>query len=229
MGSASQAGATPIAAGSMAGSGAGRTRSLLRWGVVAGPFYLALGLVQAFVRDGFDLARHPLSVLANGPGGWVQTVNFVLTGAMVVAVAIGIARVLRPHSRATAYLLGFFGVAMLLAAIFPADPVDGFPVGTPEGMPTSISTTGLLHFIVGGLGFVALGAAGIAAAFVMRRRQQPALAVASLVSGLVVLLGFFAGPALASVASPVIGIWIAVVVGWAWLALLSVHLDRRTE
>lgn len=227
MDSAPQAGATSIAAGSTAGWRAVSTQSLLRWGVVAGPFYLVLGLVQAFVRDGFDFARHPLSVLANGPGGWVQTANFVLTGAMVVAAAIGIARVLRPRSRATAYLLGFFGVAMLLAAIFPADPVDGFPVGTPEGMPTSISTTGLLHFIVGGLGFVALGAAGIAAAFVMRRRQQPALAAASLVSGLVVLLGFFAGPALASVASPVIGIWIAVVVGWAWLALLSVHLYRR--
>jgi hypothetical protein len=34
---------------------------LLRWGVVAGPFYLAVGLIQALVRDGFDLARHPLS------------------------------------------------------------------------------------------------------------------------------------------------------------------------
>lgn len=225
---APQAGATSIAARSVTGLQAVGTRSLLRWGMVAGPFYLALGLVQAFVRDGFDFARHPLSVLANGPGGWVQTANFVLTGAMVVATAIGIARVLRPHARVMPWFLGFFGVAMLLAAIFPADPVDGFPVGTPEGMPTSISTTGLVHFIVGALGFLALGIAGITAAFVMRRRQQPALAAASLVSGLVVILGFVAGPALASVASPVLGIWVAVVVGWAWLALLSGHLYRRT-
>ena len=52
--------------------------------MLAGPFYLALGLIQALVRDGFDFARHPLSVLANCPGGWVQTANFVLTGVLVV-------------------------------------------------------------------------------------------------------------------------------------------------
>src|SRR5262245_48845182 len=65
-------------------------RPLLRWGVVAGPFYLAIGLAQALLRDGFVFARHPLSVLANGPGGWIQTANFVVTGLMVVAAAIGI-------------------------------------------------------------------------------------------------------------------------------------------
>ena len=51
--------------------GAAGTRSLLRYGVLVGPFYLALGVIQGLVRDGFDFARHPLSVLANGPGGWV--------------------------------------------------------------------------------------------------------------------------------------------------------------
>jgi hypothetical protein len=55
----------------------GRTRSLLRCGVVAGPFYLAVGLMQALVRDGFDVARHSLRVLSNGSGGWIQTANFV--------------------------------------------------------------------------------------------------------------------------------------------------------
>jgi len=49
--------------------GAEVTRSLLGYGVLVGPFYLTVGLIQAFVRDGFDLARHPLSLLANGPGG----------------------------------------------------------------------------------------------------------------------------------------------------------------
>jgi hypothetical protein len=46
-------------------------RSLLGCGVLAGPFYLVVGLAQAFLRDGFVFARHPLSVLTNGPGGSV--------------------------------------------------------------------------------------------------------------------------------------------------------------
>jgi hypothetical protein len=44
------------------------TRSLLGSGVLAGPFSLALGVAQGLIRDGFSFARHPLSVLANGPG-----------------------------------------------------------------------------------------------------------------------------------------------------------------
>ena len=74
------------------------TQSLLRCGMVAGPFYLTVGVLQGLVRDGFDFARHPLSVLANGPGGWIQTANFVITGALVVATAVGFRRVLGPKS-----------------------------------------------------------------------------------------------------------------------------------
>src|SRR5690606_24249411 len=36
-------------------------------GVLVGPFYLVVGLIQAFVRDGFDLGRHALSLLAEVP------------------------------------------------------------------------------------------------------------------------------------------------------------------
>ena len=199
------------------------TRSLLRCGVVAGPFYLAVGLIQALVRDGFDLARHPLSLLANGPGGWVQTVNFVLTGMMVLAAAVGFRRVLGPKPRAVTWFLGGFGVAMIVAAVFPADPVDGFPPGTPEGFPTSITTTGLVHFAAGALGFTFLALSCFFAAWAMSRRHVPSLAWLSLLSGLAVVLGFFGG-----MVSPIgiLGIWFAVVMGWVWLAVMSLRLSR---
>lgn len=50
-------------------SAAAVTRSLLGWGVVAGPFYLVVGLVLALTRPGFDLSRHQLSLLMLGDGG----------------------------------------------------------------------------------------------------------------------------------------------------------------
>src|SRR6185369_2292104 len=164
---------------------------LLRCGVWAGPFYLAVGLAQAFVRDGFVFAKHPLSVLTNGPGGWIQTVNFVLTGLMVVAAAVGLARVLGPKSRATAWFLGAYGASMIVASMFKADPVDGFPPGTPIGPPTSISTTGLIHFAAGALGFTSLAISCFAAGRAMRRRKMLSLARLSLFTGLAVVLGFF--------------------------------------
>ena len=202
------------------------TRSLLGYGVLAGPFYLAIGLAQAFLRDGFVFSRHPLSVLANGPGGWVQTANFVITGLMVIAAAAGFARVLAPASRATSWWLGAFGASMIAAAVFRADPMDGFPVGTPVGPPTAMSVTGMMHFIAGTLGFTALGVSCFVAARAMSRRGMPRLARLSVASGVLVLVAFFGGGAFANTSGGVLGIWISVVAGWAWLATMSLHLYR---
>ena len=197
-------------------------RLLLLWGILAGPFYLGIGLAQALLREGFDLARHPLSLLANGPAGWIQTANFILTGVMVLAATVGLQRALGAKSRVATWFLGGFGVSLILAGIFPADPVDGFPVGTPEGFPTSISPIGLAHFIVGMLGFLCLAVSTFGAALALRRRRPP-LAWLSFLSGLVIIFGFFGGVALPL---GILGIWIGVVAGWIWLALLSFGLRQ---
>ncbi len=209
---------------SAVGRGAAATGFLLRCGVVCGPFYLAVGLGQAFLRDGFDLARHSLSVLANGPGGWIQTANLGLTGLMVLAAAVGFGRVLGPKSRTVTWFLGGYGVAMIVAAMFPTDPVDGFPPGTPLGAPTSISTSALVHLISGALGFTFLAISCFFAARAMRRRNVSSLALLSLLSGLAVVLGFFCGVAVPKIG--VLGIWFAVVAGWVWLTIMSLRLNR---
>src|SRR5215469_13031521 len=79
------------------------TRSLLGYGVLVGPFYLVVGVAQGLLRPGFSFARHPLSVLANGNHGWVQTANFALSGLMVIAAAVGVARVVGRGARATSW------------------------------------------------------------------------------------------------------------------------------
>jgi hypothetical protein len=229
MASPEQAGGTPTGAHQ---SGFRRdaavTRSLLGYGVVVGPFYLVVGLAQALLRDGFDLKRHPLSVLANGSWGWVQTVNFVLSGLMVLAAAVGFQRVLGPKSRAMCWFLGGFGVSMLVASVFRADPVDGFPAGTPVGPPTSISTSGMIHLIAGVLGFTFLGVSCFLGARAMARRNAVVPARLSVLAGLSVLLGFFGGAAFANGSFGVLGIWYSVLVGWSWLAAMSIHLYRAS-
>ena len=203
------------------------TRTLLRAGIVAGAVYLAAGLGQAFLREGFRFARHPLSVLANGPGGWIQTANFLVSGLLVIAAAMGIRRVLGANTRALPWFLAAFGASMIVAALFPADPVDGFPPGTPDGFPTTISSTGMTHFAAGMLGFTALAVSCFLAARAMRRRGAASLALVSLGAGVAVLLGFFGGPMLGGGTAMIAGIWFAVVIGWAWLAALSMHLHRE--
>src|SRR5215218_2154732 len=120
------------------------TKSLLGWGVVAGPFYLIVGLAQALLVPGFDLSRHALSLLLLGPLGWIQAANLVLTGLMVLAAAVGFARLLPGRrGRWAGVLLGLYGVSLFAAAIFPPDPTGGFPPGGADA--TTASMSGLLH------------------------------------------------------------------------------------
>jgi len=153
----------------------------------------------------------------------VQTVNFLLTGAMVIAAAVGLGRSLGPRSRGLTWLLGAFGLGMIVAAVCPADPVDGFPPGTPLGFPASISNTGLIHFVAGALGFTSLAISCFFAARVMARRNLSTAASLSLLSGLAIFGGFFGGMALPI---GIWGIWFAVVVGWVWLAYLSSRVSE---
>jgi len=205
---------------------ASTTRPLLRCGVVVGALYLAVGVIQGLVRDGFDFRRHALSHLANGPEGWVQTANLAVCGLMVIGAAIGITRALQ--SRAAGWLLGCFGAGMVVAAIFPTDPVDGFPPGTPPGVPTTMSTSAVIHLASGAIGFVTLAAACFVAARAMSRRKLRSMARLSFGCGVAVLVGFFAPVAIPDAGSAgIAGIWFAVVVGWAWLAVVSTQLMRK--
>lgn len=49
------------------------------------------------------------------------------------------------------------------------------------------------------------------------------LARLSLFSGLAVIFGFFGGFVLPNVFPGTAGIWVSVVLGWAWLSVLSLH------
>jgi hypothetical protein len=206
------------------------TRSLLGYGVLAGVVYLVSGLVQALTREGFDLTRHSLSLLANGPNGWIHVTTLVVTGLMVVAAAVGVRRAMRPGPAASwvPALLAAYGAGMVAAGIFVADPMDGFPLGTPAGPPVAPTTSGLLHLVSAGIGFACLVAACFVLAHRLARRGHTGWAWYSRATGLVFLAGFAgisSGPA-----DPVrlLGFWVGLVAVWVWLAAMSVHLYRAT-
>jgi hypothetical membrane protein len=197
----------------------GLTGLLLTAGILAGPLYLASVAVQALTRDGCDL-------------GWVQIATFVVTGLLFVASAIGLRRALDPATvrgrRWGPLLVGVLGAGMVAAGLFPADPVDGFPPGTPTGPPSTVSPTGLVHFAVSSVAFVALAAA----CFVFSRRfaaaGQRGWARLSLAVGAVFLASWlsvfvFAGAPAANVALAV-GIALALI----WTGLLAAHVRNRS-
>ncbi len=91
-----------------------------------------------------------------------------------------------------------------------------------------MSTSGLIHFMAGALGFLALAVSCLVVAVAMLRRGNPWMACLSFFSGASVLGGFFA-PAMIPASGPVAGIWFSVLVGWTWLALTSAHLYRAAR
>lgn len=205
------------------------TRSLLGYGVIAGPFYIVVALVQGLLRPGFDLLHDDVSLLSNGAWGWVQVVNFLLTGAMVVACALGIQRALNGGRGGTwaPRLLGLYGVGLLAAGLFAADPMNGFPAGAPLGRPESISWHGLLHVFAAAAGFLGL----VAACWVMGSRfaaeRRRGWTWFSRLTGVLLLLAFVGVGSGSSSTAVVLAFWAALILAWGWLAAVSIELYRR--
>jgi hypothetical membrane protein len=201
------------------------TKSLLGYGIIAGPFYVVVALAQALTRDGFDLSKHAWSLLANGGLGWIQIANFIVTGLMTVAAAIGLRRALTSGRGRTwaPLLIAAYGVSLIGAGIFRADPAQGFPAGTPE--TTTISWHGTLHFMVGGIGFLCIIAACFVLASRFTRDGQRWLAWFSRVTGVVFLAGFV-GIASGSHGPTTLAFVAAVLILWAWLSTVFVRFYR---
>ena len=202
----------------------GRIRALLLAGAVAGPLYLVVGLIEAFTRPGFDIRRHDLSLLANGDLGWIHMADLIVTGLLVVAGAVGMRGALASGRGRTwgPLLLGVYGIGLIGAGFFVADPALGFPPGTPADAH-NVSWHGLMHFVSGGVGFLSL----IAGCFVFARRfagrRERGWAAYSIVTGVVFLLAF-AGIATGSGNGwTILGFWIGVVLAFSWITAMALR------
>ncbi len=197
-------------------------KTLLRGGAIAGPLYIVVSLAQALTRQGFDVTKHAWSLLSNGDLGWIQITNFILTGTLVLLGAIGVAR----RSKGAGILIGIFGASMIGAGIFRADPAQGFPVGAPE--TTTISWHGMLHFMLGGIGFLCLIAACFVIGHRLGREGRRGLAWFSRAAGVIFLAGF-AGIASGSHGPTTIAFVAAVVIVFTWLSTVSVHFAQTAR
>jgi hypothetical protein len=195
------------------------TRGLLICGLLAGPLFVVLLMGQMTTREGFDPGRHPISVLSLGGHGWIQIANFVVTGVLSIAFAVGVWRLLHPGpaGRWGAVLIGVYGLGLVIAGIFLGDPGLGFPPGTPEAIQES-SWHGLVHDIGPPMAFIAL----IAVCFVFARRfvalGARGWAVYCLGTGIAVLICSVPGPA------ATVRVLAAVVLTSTWTTALAARL-----
>jgi hypothetical protein len=137
-------------------------RALLACGVASTPVFYGLAALQLALRPGYDIRTQPISFLALGELGWIQVANFLVTGGLALAGALGLRLALRGQRGGTAgpILAGLYGIGMIGAGLFGPDPLPA-PGQTPQ-----VSATGAVHMAAFLVSFLSL----IAACFVLARR-----------------------------------------------------------
>ena len=193
------------------------TRALLLFGILTGPVFFAVAIVQMLTRPGFDIHHNAISQLSLGDLGGIQIASFILTGLFAVLCGIGVRRALKGQKGGIwgALLFGTFGVGLIVAGIFPPDPGFGFPPGAPAGMPAAMTGHASGH----AAGFFVSMLSAIAGSIIFARRfralNEPgwmAYCIASAVAApvLIVLTNV-----LMSWAGVIVALAGAVVFGWA--------------
>jgi hypothetical protein len=143
----------------------------------------------------------------------------------VVLGAIGLRRAIPADNRwkRGALFLGPYGLGVISGGVFVTDPTLGFPPGTPDTYPETITWHGMLHFIFGQLGFLAL----IVASFIFARyfavAKQRGWAAFSFFTGSFFLLAIAASIGAMGATWTMIALYVAVALGWAWLSTLTAH------
>jgi hypothetical protein len=211
------------------------TRGLLRCGVAAGPVFIAVFLLEGAVRDGYRPLRHPVSSLALGPRGWIQTGNFAMAGTLFLAGAAGLARAgdRVASGRTAPALIGGAGAGLIGAAVFTTDPVSGYPPGTPDAI-TRPSRAGIAHNLVAVPVFAGLPAAALASGWRSWRAGQHRFGLYTAGTGVTMFAaavlagaGFGQSPRFVSLG----GLFqrVSIVTGFGWLTTVFAQELRRTR
>ncbi|MEV0607918.1 DUF998 domain-containing protein [Polymorphospora rubra] len=196
------------------------------WAGAAGAvLFVLVFLVDGGTRPNYSPVRHPVSALALGRRGWVQTANFIVSGAAITVGALGV--VFEGPSVLMGVVLTVFGLALVASGVFRMDPMLGYPPGAPAGIPKDNSLQHRLHDHAGAVVFLALPLAAAIGAFTLPATPWRIIS-GCLAAALFLGFGRF-GKAWEDV-SPRLGlIQRAVIVpGWGSLAVLFTALALRT-
>ncbi|WP_277209119.1 DUF998 domain-containing protein [Isoptericola croceus] len=182
--------------------------------------FVVVFLVDGWTRPGYRWVRHPVSALSLGPRGWVQTTNFLVCGAAVVAGAV-VARG-ELGSGLLAVVVGVFGLALVASGAFPMDPMRGYPPGTPDTTPEEASWHHRLHDYAGAVVFAAVPVAAAVATFAL---PEVGWKVYSGTTAALAGAGFLAFGQAWEDDSPRAGLLqkATIAVGWLWVGLLFVR------
>lgn len=206
-----------------------RYRSQLYLGMAIAPLFYGVVTAQMLTKEGFDITRHPLSLLALGQTGWIQTLNFLITGVMAIAVATGLRRRLTEELAGTwgPILTATFGVGFIITGVSPADPLPGFPPGAVTTVAPAMSGHAIGHGIGFMIAFASLTANCLVFATRFSRRRERGWMLYSLASGILTIALIALG--MANQKSAGVSFFTSGIVAFVWLGAVCAHLGQQDE
>jgi hypothetical protein len=209
-----------------------RNRALLACGIVGPLLFVVTFLIEGAVRADYNPFQHPVSSLSLGPYGWLQAANFIVSGLLVVAFAIGLRPAVRKFGAGfwTPLLVGLVGLGLFGAGFFATDPISGYPPGTAP-LLAARTVHGVLHDLCSTPVFTALPAACFVVAYRWGKAGLRRWAVGSLASGVLMLgcfvltsLGFQQNPAFVAIGGLLQRL--TLIIGLGWLVAVAFYLLR---
>ena len=196
-------------------------------GIVGPILFTVVFVIHGLLRPGYSPVADPISALAIGPYGWVQDLNFIVFGVLMLAYAVGLHLGVRP-ARAGILgpaLLALAGVGAMLSGVVPLRAVAGGGTYEPAGHTVAV----FMAFLGAGIGLIALS---------RRMTSDPSwrsLATYTLATGIAIVVLFLAVGALASTPDAPLNRWfgltqrVLLAVWYPCLIILAVRLLRVTR
>jgi hypothetical protein len=134
-----------------------KNKLLLICGAISGIIFTLSWMIQEAFKVGYNPLMVPISSLAIGELGWIQSATFLISGVTLIFFAYGLEKIRKNKgfSKWIVIFLAIGGIGLIGAGCFVTDPMNGFPPGTSE---TALETTltGTLHQLFSILLFIGL-------------------------------------------------------------------------
>lgn len=212
----------------------GLTRWLLVGGVIGPALFVVAFIIEGATRPGYDPWLQAVSALSLSGWGWMQVVNFLVCGTLVIGFAIALRRALSAGGRGPLWgplLIAVVGIGLIVAGLFATNPAQGYPPGTPDGPSVTTTLHGTIH---GFAGLVVFGVLPIAcyvmAHYFAGRSGWRGWALYSVATG-IAMWACFAGFIATGLGNGPAGLYerLAIIAGWSWIVLLALRLLRLTR
>lgn len=206
----------------------GKKKILLFCGIIGAILFVFLFSVEGSLRLNYNSFRYPVSSLSIGYSGWIQMSNFITSGLLMIAFAVGVKRTLHFYKSSGALLIGLVGVGLVGAGFFSTDPVYGYPESEPLAL-AQFTLRGHLHDLFSMLVFVCLPCACLVFRKYFLTLSQLGWARYSAFTAIGVLVTFFlAGMGFKQISFLVnfAGLFqrLSIIIGCLWIGVFALYL-----